>query len=51
MLGCIKCNLYGKTEAEIIGMNECPYDPRGTMMIYAGYFIVKGTEKVILIQE
>lgn len=44
MLGCGKCNLMGKTEKEICAMNECPYDPRG-------YFIVRGVEKVILIQE
>lgn len=44
MLGSCKCNLTDKTETEISKMNECPYDPRG-------YFIVRGVEKVILIQE
>ena len=42
MLGCVKCNLNGKSEEEIYKMNECPYDPKG-------YFIVEGVEKVILI--
>lgn len=44
MLGSNKCNLNGKSEAEIYSFGECPYDPRG-------YFVVKGDEKVILIQE
>ena len=44
MLKSSKCNLYDKTEAELAKMNECPLDP-------GGYFITRGTEKVILIQE
>lgn len=38
------CVLNGKDEAELARLGECPLDP-------GGYFIVKGTEKVILIQE
>lgn len=44
MLRSQRCNLYGKSEAELAKMNECPLDP-------GGYFITRGTEKVILIQE
>ncbi|KAL6899552.1 hypothetical protein ACP4OV_006210 [Aristida adscensionis] len=44
MLRSYKCFLYGKDEAELAREGECPLDP-------GGYFIVKGTEKVILIQE
>lgn len=29
MLGCMKCNLVGKTEKEIFQVNECPYDCKG----------------------
>ncbi|KAL9241333.1 hypothetical protein vseg_015456 [Gypsophila vaccaria] len=38
------CILYGKDEAELAKFGECPLDP-------GGYFVVKGNEKVILIQE
>ncbi|CAL8109808.1 unnamed protein product [Orchesella dallaii] len=44
MLRSSNCALNGKTSAEMARLNECPHDP-------GGYFIVKGTEKVILIQE
>ena len=44
MLRSSKCLLYNKSERELARMKECPYDP-------GGYFIVKGVEKVILIQE
>jgi len=44
MLGASKCWLAGKTEKELAKIKECPYDPRG-------YFIIKGVEKVVLIQE
>lgn len=44
MLGSSKCLLSGKTERQLAAMGECPYDP-------GGYFIIKGVEKVILIQE
>jgi DNA-directed RNA polymerase III subunit RPC2 len=44
MLRSNKCVLTGKDEAQLAKMSECPLDP-------GGYFIVKGTEKVILVQE
>ena len=44
MLGCSNCILTGKTNEQLAKLQECPYDPRG-------YFIIKGVEKVILIQE
>lgn len=44
MLRSNKCVLTGKDDAELSRMNECPLDP-------GGYFVVKGTEKVILVQE
>ncbi|KAF7320895.1 DNA-directed RNA polymerase subunit beta [Mycena chlorophos] len=44
MLRSSKCYLTGKTPAELARMTECPLDP-------GGYFVVKGTEKVILVQE
>jgi len=44
MLRSNKCVLSGKSPAELAKMNECPLDP-------GGYFIVRGTEKVILVQE
>jgi len=44
MLGSILCHLYAKSDSERADMGECPKDP-------LGYFIIKGTEKVILIQE
>lgn len=44
MLRCSNCVLTGKTSEELARLNECPIDP-------GGYFIVRGTEKVILIQE
>ncbi|KAJ6677450.1 DNA-DIRECTED RNA polymerase I SUBUNIT 2 [Salix viminalis] len=44
MLRSCCCVLYGKNEAELARLGECPLDP-------GGYFVVKGTEKVILIQE
>ncbi|POG68918.1 DNA-directed RNA polymerase [Rhizophagus irregularis DAOM 181602=DAOM 197198] len=44
MLRSSKCVLTDKSEAELAKMFECPLDP-------GGYFIIKGTEKVILIQE
>ncbi|KAF8824480.1 hypothetical protein HHX47_DHR8000462 [Lentinula edodes] len=44
MLRSNKCVLTGKSEAELARMTECPLDP-------GGYFVVKGTEKVILVQE
>ncbi|KAM7262515.1 hypothetical protein ACFE04_000198 [Oxalis oulophora] len=44
MLRSCICVLYGKDEAELAKLGECPLDP-------GGYFVVKGTEKVLLIQE
>lgn len=44
MLGSSNCVLNGKSFEELAKLQECPYDPRG-------YFIVRGVEKVILIQE
>ncbi|THH28177.1 hypothetical protein EUX98_g6005 [Antrodiella citrinella] len=44
MLKSNKCALAGRTEAQLARMTECPLDP-------GGYFVVKGTEKVILVQE
>ncbi|CAN0910483.1 DNA-directed RNA polymerase III subunit 2 [Linum grandiflorum] len=44
MLRSSCCSLYQKDEAELAKLGECPLDP-------GGYFVVKGTEKVILIQE
>jgi len=44
MLGSSNCWLSGKTHEELAKIKECPYDPRG-------YFIIKGSEKVVLIQE
>lgn len=38
------CILYGKDETELAKLGECPLDP-------GGYFVVKGTEKVILMHE
>lgn len=44
MLRSSHCVLTGKSEADLARMKECPLDP-------GGYFVVKGTEKVILVQE
>eukprot|EP00879_Flechtneria_rotunda_P016899 GHRR01017690.1.p1 GENE.GHRR01017690.1~~GHRR01017690.1.p1 ORF type:complete len:405 (+),score=105.87 GHRR01017690.1:321-1535(+) len=44
MLRCNRCLLANRTEPELFKLGECPLDP-------GGYFIVRGTEKVILIQE
>lgn len=44
MLKSAKCYLNGANNAQMEVMNECPLDP-------GGYFIINGTEKVILIQE
>jgi DNA-directed RNA polymerase III subunit RPC2 len=44
MLRSNKCILAGKSEADQAKMTECPLDP-------GGYFVVRGTEKVILVQE
>ncbi|BFZ55588.1 DNA-directed RNA polymerase III complex subunit Rpc2 [Savitreella phatthalungensis] len=44
MLRSNKCILTNQDEASMARMSECPLDP-------GGYFVVKGTEKVILVQE
>ena len=44
MLRSEKCILHGKSDSELAELKECAYDP-------GGYFIVKGVEKVILMQE
>ena len=44
MLRSNKCVLTGRTDAQLARLQECPLDP-------GGYFVVKGTEKVILVQE
>jgi len=44
MLRSSKCVLSNKSEQEMENLHECPIDP-------GGYFIVNGTEKVILVQE
>ena len=44
MLRSAKCVLTGRSEAEMGLLNECSVDP-------GGYFIVRGQEKVILVQE
>ena len=44
MLQSHNCILTNKSHDELAALKECPYDP-------GGYFIIKGVEKVILIQE
>lgn len=44
MLKSSKCRLNGKNDRQMAHMNECALDP-------GGYFVVNGTEKVILVQE
>lgn len=44
MLRSANCVLNGKSDAELAKLGECPLDP-------GGYFVVRGAEKVILIQE
>ncbi|ESO92257.1 hypothetical protein LOTGIDRAFT_233244 [Lottia gigantea] len=44
MLRSSNCVLTNKSPAEMAKLNECPMDP-------GGYFITRGAEKVILIQE
>ncbi|OAF67682.1 hypothetical protein A3Q56_04585 [Intoshia linei] len=44
MLGSNRCILRNKSEAQLAILQECPHD-------HGGYFIVKGVEKVICMQE
>ncbi|KAH0794150.1 DNA-directed RNA polymerase III complex subunit Rpc2 [Histomonas meleagridis] len=44
MLRSNRCHLYNATNEEFASMDECPYDP-------GCYFIIRGTERVVLVQE
>lgn len=44
MLKSCCCRMWQKSEKEVVMLKECPRDP-------GGYFVVKGSEKVILMQE
>ena len=44
MLRSSYCVLHDLTEQFLVGLNECPYDQ-------GGYFIINGSEKVIIAQE
>jgi DNA-directed RNA polymerase III subunit RPC2 len=44
MLKSNKCRLAGQNDRAMAAMEECPLDP-------GGYFVVRGQEKVILVQE
>lgn len=44
MLRSKRCHLHGKSNEEIVAMRECPLDP-------GGYFVVRGVERVCLVQE
>ncbi|KAL6176568.1 hypothetical protein ACLB2K_053201 [Fragaria x ananassa] len=44
MLRSCKCHLAGKSESQLARLGECPQDP-------GGYFLIKGSERVLLIQE
>lgn len=44
MLKSSKCVLTGKTQDELIDMGEDPFEP-------GGYFVVNGTEKVVVLME
>lgn len=44
MLRSFFCILYGFTERQLYQVNECPYDS-------GGYFIINGSEKVLIAQE
>ena len=44
MLRSNRCVLTDKSENELASLQECPIDP-------GGYFIVRGQEKVVLVQE
>lgn len=51
MLRSSRCLLANKSPEEIVKTGECPLDPGLSYLIPGGYFVVKGAEKVILIQE
>jgi DNA-directed RNA polymerase III subunit RPC2 len=44
MLRSNRCHLYNASDQEMADMDECPYDP-------GCYFIIRGTERVVLVQE
>lgn len=44
MLRSKSCYLYGLTDRDLTELNECPLDP-------GGYFIINGSEKVLIAQE
>lgn len=44
MLRSKHCVLAGKSDGELAKIKECPFDP-------GGYFVIKGHEKVVLVQE
>ena len=44
MLRSFFCILYGFTDKQLYQVNECPYDS-------GGYFIINGSEKVLIAQE
>lgn len=44
MLRSTFCLLYGLTDRDLTELNECPLDP-------GGYFIINGSEKVLIAQE
>ena len=44
MLRSSRCILSDKSENDMGRLQECPLDP-------GGYFVINGTEKVILVQE
>ena len=44
MLRSDYCNLHGRSERDLADLGECPYDQ-------GGYFIINGSEKVLIAQE
>jgi DNA-directed RNA polymerase II subunit RPB2 len=44
MLRSSYCTLYGNSEKDLTELGECPYDQ-------GGYFIINGSEKVLIAQE
>ncbi|MCL7047334.1 hypothetical protein MKW94_006641 [Papaver nudicaule] len=44
MLRSSFCTLYGNSEKDLVELGECPYDQ-------GGYFIINGSEKVLIAQE
>eukprot|EP00877_Chromochloris_zofingiensis_P007160 jgi/Chrzof1/2698/Cz11g25180.t1 len=44
MLQSTFCSLHGQTDKELTELGECPYDQ-------GGYFIINGSEKVLIAQE